>query len=198
MFRKFIQIFLVSLLLLQTGCLTKMLWDDSYEETFKYFLISENGKYVVMIGRNYHYVLDDELGVIQELLNWDDRNLIKINIDKTHFVVDKNNSVKGYVMIDTVYNNINTQQEAFLLSLGFKQDDLKYMSFKIKLKGARYVPRTDNFEKIAKHLSRTYIIPVHNQQSFGKRVGEAALTPVTIVADSILLFGKVLLMPFEL
>ena len=68
---------------------------------------------------------------------------------------------------------------------------------KIKLDGVRYLMK-DNLRQIPSHLTRNYIISVNLEPSFGKRIEEVALTPITIIADSILLFGKIILMPFDL
>lgn len=185
-------------LLFQISCaLTSALWNDSYDETFKDFLVSQDGRYVVFLGHEYSYVLADDLGIMKEILAWKERNLLFINIDKTNFVVDHRNQVKGYVIIECVYNNITPDQEIFLKSMGFRGKGHDPLSLKLELRGVRYQPLSDSVVHAPAKLNRTYIISVHQQPGFGKRVGEVALTPITVVADSVLLFGKILLLPFS-
>ena len=184
-------------LVLSSCTLNKMLWTKSYDESFKNFLISKDGKYVVFMGTEFVYVLNDDLRIIQETLNWKERDLLFVNVDKTNFVVDQRNHVKGYVTIECLYNNITSKQEIFLKSMGYKNKNNKPLTMKIKLDGVRYLMK-DNLRQIPSHLTRNYIISVNLEPSFGKRIEEVALTPITIIADSILLFGKIILMPFDL
>lgn len=197
---KFLTKFLILLALLcQTSCtLTSNLWNESYDESLKHFLISKDGKYVVFLGREFSYVFTDETGILKETLLWKDRDLLFINIEKTHLNVNLHNAVEGYVVIEGVYNSINPEQTIFLKSMGFKsKSEDEPLALKIKMQGTRYLPIQNDNQKFSSALKRTYVISIHQSPSFGKRAEELALTPITVLADTFLLFGKIILLPFD-
>jgi hypothetical protein len=172
------------------------MWDKKYNETFRQFLVSKDGQYVVFLGKNYHYIFTDNLSAIKELLLWQNRNLLFINIEKTFLKLDLQNNVTGHAVIESFFNKLPRADYEFLRSLGFRSEDGNALSLKINLVGKRYLPRDDIGEYLPM-LDRTYIVPVHYSSTFWSKVGKVALTPITVAADATILIGKIVLQPFR-
>ena len=189
--------FLLAAFLLIASCaVTKSMWDKKYNETFRQFLVSKDGQYVVFLGKNYHYIFTDNLSAIKELLLWQNRNLLFINIEKTFLKLDLQNNVTGHAVIESFFNKLPRADYEFLRSLGFRSEDGNALSLKINLVGKRYLPRDDIGEYLPM-LDRTYIVPVHYSSTFWSKVGKVALTPITVAADATILIGKIVLQPFR-
>ena len=181
---------------LSSCTITKGLWNRSYNETFKQFLVSNDGKLVVFLGKNYHYIFSDESGVMKELLFWGRRDLVFVDVEKTSLEVDEKNDVIGYVTIESFYTKLPRKEEIFLESIGFRAQESKPLALRIKLVGTRYLPR-DDLGYYLPHLDRTYTVLVKYPVSLSKKIAKAALTPITVAADATILIGKVILAPFK-
>lgn len=191
---KFI-IFLIGIFFLTSCNLTRNLWNSEYEETFKDFLVSQDGKYVVFLGDNFHYIFADNSGAIKVLLSWPNRNVLFINAEKTELNIDRKNNVTGYTTIEVLNNKLFPRDEIFLRSMGFTAARGEPLSLKLNLLGARYLP-TD-LGNYLPHLERVYTIQIHDNTGIFGTAAKVALTPITIAADSIVLFGKIVLAPFR-
>ena len=67
-----------------TSC-TKKLWRKSYYvENFKNFMATKDGKKIVIFGKKYHYVFDDESKTIIKLLSWENKS--KLEIENYNFI----------------------------------------------------------------------------------------------------------------
>lgn len=189
--------FLLGLLLLASCTITRAMWDRNYEETFRQFLISRDSKYVVFIGNEYHYIFDDNSTVMSELLESEKPNIFYINTQKTYIKVDSNNNLSGYAIIESFSENLSKVDEAFLVSLGFRSGGPQLpLMLKVKLKGKRYIPESD-FVHPMPRMERSYIVQIHESSGFFGSIAKAAVTPITMTADSVLMIGKVLLYPFS-
>lgn len=192
---KYLKIILIFLLLTQaTSCLTQKLWSNSYDEPVQKFLVSRDGRYIVFLGANYHYMFTDKTGAMKELLGWPGRNLLFIDTESTNLKVDSRNNISGYASIESFFSNLRGDQRVFLKSLGFRNKN-NSLALKLELKGKRYLPRQD-LGRFLPALSRKYVFDIQYTPKASKAVAIAALTPITIVADSVLLFGKIVLLPF--
>lgn len=188
---------LIAAFLLLASCgLTKSMWDKKYDETFRQFLVSKDGQYVVFLGKNYHYIFTDNSSAIKELLLWPNRNCLFINVEKTFLKLDLKNNVTGHVVIESFFNRLPHDDYEFLRSLGFRSENGKALSMKINLVGKRYLPR-DDLGKHLPELDRTYILPIRYSSTFWGNIGKVALTPITVAADATILIGEIVLHPFR-
>jgi hypothetical protein len=187
---------LLTAVFLSSCTVTKGLWNRSYNETFKQFLVSNDGKLVVFLGKNYHYIFSDESGVMKELLFWGRRDLVFVDVEKTSLEVDEKNDVTGYVTIESFYTKLPRKEEIFLESIGFRAQESKPLSLRIKLVGTRYLPR-DDLGYYLPQLDRTYTVSVRYPVSFFKKMAKVVLTPITVAADATILLGKIVLQPFR-
>lgn len=197
MLKKFLRNFLLcALLLTQSACLTKYLWgDDVYNENVSQFLIGEDGRYVVLIGEKYHYVLIDGSGLFYKILGLKQNNTLTVNPKKSHLKLDQNNEIRGYLTIEGPFGVLPIEDVGLLTSLGIKPDRRDNVSIKINLSGRRYA---------AKYLGQTltnsssiYRIPISydGDSNFVKDIGKAAITPIAVGLDAVFLIGKVVVSP---
>ncbi len=193
---KNINLLLFLLLFLQTSCVTKSLWTETYPETFQNFSVSQDGSRVALVGEKYHYVFSDNSGVLKALLTWPDRGLLFIDVSKTHLDVDLNNNVYGYATIESFLNQLRPQQTLFLTSVGFRSKDGSALFLRMPLRGRRYLPRND-LQVFLPRLNRPYVVDINHEQGVLRKAGNLALTPLTVTADSVLLLGKIALIPFR-
>lgn len=185
------------IIFLLTSCVTRALWDETYKESFRNFLVSENGDHVVFLGKNYHYVFNDNSSLMDELLAWKYSGLLFINIEESYIKVDLANDVSGYVIIETFNNDLMREDENFLRALGFRYNEEKYsLQIKVKLSGKRYLPSAE-FQGHGDKLRRTYIADIHQSAGFFKTAAKVAITPITLTADSLYVIGEIALMPFK-
>lgn len=182
------------LLIQSTSCLTQKLWSNNYDEPVQNFLVSRDGRYVVFLGEKYHYIFVDKSGLMKELLKWPSRGLLFINTKETSMKVDRDNNVTGHATIESFFNNLRGDQRVFLESLRFRKKN-GVLALKIPLKGKRYLPRRD-LAKFPPALNIKYVFKIEYTPSSKKTAVVAAITPVSIVADTIFLFGKIIIYPF--
>ena len=80
--KKLILIIALPILLLSSSCentYTRKLWSDNfYNEVFYYFLISKDGQFVVFLNDEFHYVFNDNSGLMQKLLLWKNSKKLQI------------------------------------------------------------------------------------------------------------------------
>jgi len=196
---KFCKLSLIAFLLLTTSCtLTKSLWQQSYEENFDEFLISENRDYIAFVGKKYNYVFEDEMGVMGELLRSHQNNIAYIDPTKTYIHVDSQNNISGYALIKSFAGSLTKQEEIKLLAMGFRSNKEDGLSKKIILKGHRYQNSQINFGENRHRLERFYILPVNYPPGFGGTMLRLIATPFTIVVDALWDVEKAIAYPLSL
>ncbi len=184
----------LSILLLQTSCLTTKLWDKTYEETFTNFAISPTHDRVALVGEKYHYIFFDS-GLLSDLFLWRDQHLLFIDVDETYLEVGRNNSVSGYITIESFSNNIRPDQKRLLTATGYSiEDKNEALSKKIPLRGTRYLPTQDLIGYLPL-LERPYKVQIHYTPY--ERVTDIILTPFALLADGVMFIGTILLLPFR-
>jgi hypothetical protein len=188
---------LCCLFLFNTSCITKYLWSDEvYYETINQFLLGADGRYVVLIGPDYHYILTDERGIFQKILALKQENTLWINPEKSYLKLDENNEIKGYLTIDGPFGLLPVEDAGTLMSLGFRPNKKDEVTIKIELSGRRYSAR---YLGQAIRANTSYKIPIrYYDSSTAKDIGKAAITPITVGVDAVLLIGKIIILPFEL
>mgnify|MGYP000411471207 FL=1 len=104
---KIYKIFFCLILFFTSSCITKSLWSGKiYDESINQFLIGEDGRYIVMIGGQYHYVFADESRVLSRIVLLKQKGIITIDYKKTLLKLDKNNEIKGYLILEGQFSNL--------------------------------------------------------------------------------------------
>lgn len=193
-----IKFFLCLALILLPSCITKYIWGDkSYQERISQFFIGADGRYVVLIGENYHYIFTDNSAVLKEVLSLNQQNVLTINSKKTYLKLDSKNEISGDFTIEGYANSLPFQDLQILRSYGFFPDKNDNISIKTKLIGRRYAARY--LGQNVSSLKIPHILPIYySDNNLVKGVGKAAVTPIAVTLDAVLLIGKVVIYPFSL
>jgi hypothetical protein len=135
--------------------------------------------------------------LIKEILALDKIHLIIIDPEKTHLRLDKSNDIEGYVGLQTFDLKLSPQELDFLERLGFENNEAEdAMEMKLPVKGKRYLAH-EGMAQYNSVLNETYKIKIHRAQTPFKEFEKVALTPITVVADTVLFIGeRIILAPF--
>jgi hypothetical protein len=171
-----------------TSC-TKHLWKRSYYvENFKNFMATEDGKKIVIIGKKYHYVFDDESQTLIKLLSWINKS--KLEIENYNFRVSEINKITGSIAIKSKApknsdEDLNEEDIYFFNKFGFTSDGNIFKK-NIILSGQRYSPKSGvNYDKIdTSNKEYKFNIEVSD---YADRTKKIVLTPVAVAIDGALI-----------
>ena len=172
------------------------MWNPYYEEKVGRFMLAQNGEFVAFLGKDYHYILDDNSGIIKGLLFSQYHYLMYIASNETYIKLSRTNDLVAYITIKLTTGNIDSIIESDLANLGFEHNSDGVMSLKIQLEGKRYSAGNNFPDEVAFPLNNKYSIKIYEDISSTKKVEKAMLTPITVTIDATLLIGKILLIPF--
>ncbi len=197
--KKFQSLIIIFSLLFNSGCITAEMWKkkEYYDDTIKQYLISEDGNKVVFLGKKYHYIFDDNSGIIKQLLNWNKRQKLVMNI--YDFEAISENDVKLSAWISSSFQkelstknleNLSKDEMDFLVKLGFTDKKLRNeytLGKTLNLSGIRYLPKSGVDYKVGNSsLNKEYKVRVTiGHDSTLNKSRKIALTPVTVAGDSI-------------
>ncbi len=200
-----IKSFLIAILITLnlTSCATINLWKKSYyAENFKNFLITEDGKKIVILGEKYHYIFDDKSGDLNKLLSWESKS--KLEIENYNFRISEINKITCSITLKSKSQknssvNLSKKETAFLQKLGFTNTSSDEVIFKknINISGERYSPKSGiNYGATApsKDEYRANI----EIDDYTDKTKKIVLTPVAVVGDGALavaFVGLILLDP---
>ncbi len=121
---------------------TQRMWSNKlrYEDNINSFLIGQDGKKIAFIGEKYHYLLNDDLEILKNLLSWSGRS--KLITQTSNFKVGLTNSVQLDIRIYTLYTKFSPQEIEFLQKLKFSENNGRF-SKDIILNGKRYLPKPE-------------------------------------------------------
>jgi len=193
-------ILLTWLLLNLSSCketITQKIWSNNFfNEVFYEFLISRDGQFIVFLNNQYHYVFNDHLGKIKQLILWKkSRELLHINIDQTELNIDEDNNLLGNVVVDADITNLNKNDLNLLRNIGFEKNNDK-MTIIFRVFGKRYSSTSQIANHVGK-LSAPYNIRVFYKLKTKQKIARASLTPITIMLDSLYISGSILSFPFK-
>jgi hypothetical protein len=193
-----INFLLCASLLFSTSCVTKAIWGDkSYDENVEQFFVGSDGRYVVLIGEKYHYIFTDDSGLFKTILMLRQKGILTLDTNKSHLKVDGNNNINGNFTISGPYSILPPSDIKTLRGLGFSGDKDDEVSIKIKLSGRRYAAKYIGQNTAVTNVA--YTIPIYyNDSGVIKDVGKAAITPVAVTLDAVLLIGKIVIYPLML
>lgn len=198
--RKLLHLFLCLSLLTLSSCVTQYLWGDNhYQENIDQFLVGADGRYVALVGEKYHYVFSDNTSKLKELLALNQRGVLRINVKKTYLKLGRNNNIRGHLVISGPFSILPPEDKRTLVLLGIEPDKNDDVTIELELTGKRYLSRYLGHNATAQSNS-SYSITIYykEQSSVTKDVGKAAITPIAVTLDAVLLIGKVVVKTFAL
>lgn len=191
-------LFLCLALLLSSSCVTKYIWGDkSYEERIDQFLAGADGRYIVFVGQDYHYIFTDNTAILKTVLSLRQQGILTINLDKTHLKLNSNNDIAGDFVMSGPFNLLPVEDRGVLQALGFRPDKYDNVTIKVKLSGRRYVAKYlgSNLPSLS---TNAYTMPIYyNDSGIVKGVGKAAITPIAVGLDAVLFIGKIVVYPLS-
>ncbi|WP_233874760.1 hypothetical protein [Paraburkholderia adhaesiva] len=179
-----------------SGCLTHGLYENidrpeyrTYTETVSQILISADGKNLVFIGEDYHYIFDAPEHFAQLL----DSPLHKdLTATFNSFSVSTNGAVTGFVRLEL--DNIGEKDAIIASQYDFRTAGKK-MWRNLNLSGKRYQAGSFQGAGDQKHLNTPYIVNVKEELPRGGKRALVLLTPVTVAADGVLMILSLPLLP---
>jgi hypothetical protein len=173
------------------GCVTRALFGDKkYNESVSAVLISQDGKHLVVVTPEYHYIFDAP-SVILLTVNSPLHRFI--SADLYGFRVQNTGQITGRFMLDVNKDAPDeTQNEA--IGIGYKRYGTR-INYVGHIRGMRY--RASNIQSglSSKKLNQTYNIEISEEQSQGEKALKVPLSPITVAVDGAYLIGVVYLMP---
>lgn len=190
------KILLLAILFIQTSCVTKALWGDKhYQEKVNQFLVGTDGRYVVLVGDNYHYIFTDNSGALKAILSLG-RNVVKVITKETRLKLDGNNNIEGDLVMGGSAAELTPYELQTLRSVGVYPDRYNDLMIRMNVSGRRYAAKYIGNQQ---QTSTPQVVNIYYRNSnVIKDVGKVAVTPIAVGVDAVLLIGKVVIKVFEL
>ena len=185
---RIIKLFIITLLLCNSGCVTRALnKSSSYNETFSGYYISKRTNEVIFIGNKYHYFFDDPSDKISELIGEKWRG--KLKISEISLRVKEDNQLYGFVKInfDRPVESLSESEETFIKKFGFRDDGV-FFSQRIFLEGIRYKSARGSGDYNTKFTQKKYQAKIIYDLTESEKIAKAALSPLTIGIDGAIFF----------
>lgn len=175
-----------------SGCTAMLFKDGEYRETIDRFLVTDDGKKLVVLGKQYHYILDmpAHLDVVlaAPYRKW-------VTASLYHFVAkgDKINGEFG-LHIGDARKRMTADDYQRALADGFTEH---YTDLVLEgsVSGTRY--RTDGFklDQGSSAFNKPYEVDVTDVITPAGTAARLLVTPVTLAVDGVLMIGAVVLLP---
>ncbi|HDR9585468.1 hypothetical protein [Burkholderia stabilis] len=174
-----------------TGCTAMLFEDGHYKETVDRFLVSEDGKKFVVLGKKYHYIFDmpEHLGAV---LASSYRKSIKASL---YDFVAQGDKISGKFELELHRSDMADDDWDRALADGFTSDGRNDLKMKGALDGTRYL--ADGFAqgKTWSSFAHSYTIQVTDRITTAGKAVRVLATPVTLAADGVMMIGAVVLSP---
>lgn len=176
------------------GCVTRFVHSDGgYSEALRGVLISADKKTLVVVADKFHYIFQAPPQILTAL---DSRLQPAIGGVGFHsFHVDAENKVTGTVTL-LVRREASLEQVELAKQAGFKLTSGMWWA-NVPIRGERYTAR-DKSQLPLQKLNQEYTVEITEAPGTLARVGRAAVTPVAVAADGVLIIGAVVLSPIWL
>lgn len=166
--------------------------DSKYEETLTAFLISKDGKKLVVIGKRYHYVFDLP-PQLHKVMTASYRPKLRTSFDAFEAQGDKI-SGRYTMMLPHADAPRDSETRAHALEDGFADDGYD-ISESGTISGKRYMPSSIDGAAIPQAFNSEYRVNVTEKPTPVGKAIKLALSPVTMAADGGLLLAGIALFP---
>ncbi|MDR6497879.1 hypothetical protein ACPUER_31665 [Burkholderia sp. DN3021] len=176
-----------------SGCFTPKLYkDDTYSENVSGFLITEDGKKLVVLGTRYHYIFDLP-AQLRPVLQSGYRKSLRTTFAGFHA---SGGSVTGHYRIVLPKDASDDDRQAAAAD-GFTPASAG-LALEGDIDGKRY--STDGFaakdQAAAQPFNRPYSVFIRESPSVVGMGLRILATPITVAADGVLVLGGIVLVPF--
>ena len=176
-----------------SGCFTPKLYkDDAYSEHVSGFMITEDGKKLVVLGARYHYIFDLP-AQLRPVLQSGYRKSLRTTFAGFHA---SGGSVTGHYRIVLPKNAAEDDRQAAAAD-GFAAAPAGLV-LEGDIDGKRY--STEGFaaqdKAAAQPFNRPYSVSIKESPSVVGMGLRILATPITVAADGVLVLGGIVLVPF--
>ncbi|MFA8389650.1 hypothetical protein [Burkholderia ubonensis] len=183
---------------LTTGCkgigpITDRWLDDSkYDETLSAFLITQDGKQLVVLGTKYHYIFDmpPQLRAVMTAPYRQKLDTAFIGFEA------QGDKISGRYRIDLSREDAQPDSDARARALadGFKDEGYR-LTERGTISGTRYLPSDLDGAQIPQAFNSAYRVDVTEKPSVVGKAIKLALSPVAVAADGGLAVMQLALFP---
>lgn len=156
--------------------------DSSYTEEVASILMSEDGKKLVFIGEDYHYIFDAPVELSHSLRSSFRESLFA---KFKEFRVDKNNHVVGKITI-SLDESASKEDKNEAITLGYDERPVTPALVR-SLQGKRYRSGGVAIARIGYKLNYTYQVNVLEERGSLEKAALTAATPIAVLADGTLI-----------
>lgn len=186
------RIILITLVIsiLFTSCVTKSLWSNNkYKESIQNFLLSKDGKKLLIIGKKHHYIFSIDDNLKEVLLSKRKKNISPFF---SIFKLNEHNIISGVFTLNYSAKKIEIDDKKWLKENGFTLGDSTNRYKKtISIAGQRYL--ANEIKIPTSQFNKKYYINIDTKQYKYNTAERLLLSPVAVVADGILVIGTIAL-----
>lgn len=196
------QILLASILAivqLTSGCASRKEGDEgwfrgrTYNVDVSAIYVSQDGKQLVVITPDYHYIFDAPPELIKSTAEPLHRYIFA---NFRNFIVRTNGDISGDYGLVLEKRKTPEQQIRTAIAIGYKEvRNQSRLVLSGTVNGKRYVASNIEPALPAVSLNETYKIQIEEDKSTGGKVADILLSPIYIAAGGVLIMGAVVLTP---
>ncbi len=164
-----------------------------YVEEISSLWVTEDEASIVVLTPKYHYVFEAP-PLIMASLKSDFARKVNARFDRFH--VGKNNGITGQVLLKVLQVTETEFQSA--RTLGYKGSTTDEIGAYVVVNGVRYLSNNDTPRTQPYYLNKKHEIEVSESSPILDSAVSAALTPIAIVGDGVLMLGGLVLTPIIL
>lgn len=173
-----------------SGCLTRKLMENAYFETVSFFLVSQDGNKIAVLGEKYHYIFNTSASLVRTLQS-PIRPVLAAIMEP--FEVNKDEAVSGNYSIYLTHE-ATEDDEAQARAMGFRSSKFPRPHISGRLEGRRYSAANFPLDAIRKQkFNKPYRVKVYVERS-AVDSAKTLLTPITVTADGVIILGVQALM----
>jgi len=170
-----------ALALALAGCASSQHPEVHYKETFSSVLISSDGKHLVAVGSNHHYVLDAPPPLVDALHS---SLHPQLKAEFSTFHVDPTATVTGDYAL-ALAGDLPPGAQKTAAELGFVRDDAGTWREAGHLQGRRYSGWTYRMGEHQERFNQTYTVDIVVEARHGDAVVQSLDTPIRVAADGV-------------
>jgi hypothetical protein len=197
--KKYLSLFIALFFLVMGGaCMTSSLYQQKYgqkttNEEISSFLITEDGRQLVVVGIAHHYIFEPN-ATLKFILTWPEKKHVIATF--SNFAIDHLQHISGkYVLKVESNNDLSAEAKTQLLANGFTYDNSKTtLSYQGVLTGKCYLSNNLTIPNALQFNQKYKIAVQETYASPSSTVERVLLTPLMLAADGLLTIAGIPLM----
>ena len=164
----------------------------NYTENVSQILVAANGSKIVVLGSQYHYILDTPPRLVEVM---DSPLHPKVTARMEQFKVTPESDMTGGFTL-SLPSDASSEDQRLAQSYGFSKNASGPMTQSFLLSGKRYSAKGFTMPSaLAKKFNQTYSVQIREEVPTGGKAALVLLTPLTVAADGVLTLLSIPLVP---